>query len=119
MGQMPLFFIFLIITIAAMAVIYPYMIQRAIIKVIRILREQEAVDVWSAKPPKDLGLAPRSLMDRFRDPRRDYKPIALAVLKKLGIVLETGTGKLYLNEKSLNRFCVETNDRLKVCTLSK
>jgi hypothetical protein len=113
--------LFLLIVIppalAAVIAIPAFMTNRAMVKVIRIFRDHGASDFWSAKTALQLGIGPRGLMDRLIDPRRDYKPMALNVLIKFGIVRQTGGQKLYLNEKSLNDFCHQHDHRLKVCSL--
>jgi hypothetical protein len=117
MGQALFLLIMILIAIAAVIIIPAYMTNLAMVRVIRIFREHEANDVWSAKNASELGIGPRDLVDRLRDPRRDYKPMALRTLIKLGIVRQIGNEKLYLNEKSLADFCHRTENRLKACSL--
>jgi hypothetical protein len=117
MDQVLFFLIMILIAIAAVIIIPGYMTNRATVKVIRIFMEHEANDFWSAKNAFQLGIGPRSLMDRLKDPRRDYKPMALRTLIKFGIVRQTGNQKLYLNEKSLADFCRQTENRFKACSL--
>ena len=105
------------IAIAAVIIIPAQMTNRAMVKVVRIFRDQEATDVWSAKTAIQLGIGPRGFFDRLMDPRRDYKPITLKVFKKYGIVRQVGKEKFYLNEKFLNDFCHQNENRLKICSL--
>jgi hypothetical protein len=118
MDQVLIILIVIIATIAAGIIISAYMTNCAMVKVIRIFRKHEANDIWSAKTAYQLGIGPRSLMDQLKDPRRDYKPMALMTLIKFGIVRQTGNEKLYLNEKSLSDFCNQTEHRIKACSLA-
>lgn len=117
MDQVLLVIIFMLIVIAAGIFIPAYMTNRATVKVVRIFREHEANDIWSAQNAMQLGIGPRGLLDQLQDPRRDYKPMALRVLIKYGIVRQTGNQKLYLNEKSFADFCLRTESSLKACSL--
>jgi hypothetical protein len=117
MGQVIVILIMILIAIAAGLIIPAYMTNRATEKVIRIFRQHEANDVWSAKNAFQLGIAPKGLIDQFTDPWRDYKPMALRMLLKFGIVRQTGNEKLYLNEKAFAYFCHQTENSLKACSL--
>lgn len=117
MNQALLILLMVPIAFSVVIVISAYMTNRATVKVIRIFREHEANDFWSAKTALQLGFGPRGLFDRLIDPRRDYTPMALSALLKIGIVRRTGNEKLYLNEKALADFCHQTENRLKACAL--
>jgi hypothetical protein len=117
MGQVFIILIMIPIAIAAGFIIPVCMTNRATVKVVKIFREHGANDVWSAKDASQLGIGPRGFMDQLKDPRRDYKPIALRALIKFGIVRHAGNQKLYLNEKSFSDFCNQTENRLKACLL--
>ena len=118
MDQILIILIVIITTLAAGIFISTYMTNRATVKVIKIFRKHEANDIWSAKDAYQLGIGTKGLMDQLKDPRRDYKPMALITLMKFGIVRQTGNEKLYLNEKSLSDFCHQNENRLKACSLA-
>jgi hypothetical protein len=117
MGQVLFILLMVLIAFAAAIIIPTYLTNRATVKVIKIFREHEANDFWSAKTASQLGIGPRGLFDRLVDPRRDYKPMALGALIKIGVVRQTGNKRLYLNEKSLADFCHQTENRMKACSL--
>ena len=76
--------------------------KRAVIQVIKHLRQVQALDVDSAKTVDELGLRPPSLGERlFRF--RDYKPGALQGLIQVGIVQMTQDGRVYLSEENLKK----------------
>ena len=117
MEQVLFILVMILIAFAAAIIIPTYMTNRATVKVVKIFRENEANDFWSAKTAYQLGIGPRGVFDRLKDPRRDYKPMALGTLIKIGIVRKTGNERLYLNEKSLADFCHQTDNRMKACSL--
>jgi hypothetical protein len=79
----------------------PYLlIRRAVGRVIKIFRRQNAISVESARTIDELGLRPRTwLQGMFRG--RDYKPQALDILLKADIVQMTEDSKLFLSEEKL------------------
>ena len=95
-------FIILIVVVVIVAMLgIPYlMMRRAIGRVIKIFKDNYAIDARSAKTIDDLGLRPRTrLQGMFR--ARDYKPQALTFLMKSEIVLMNEDGKLYLSEDKI------------------
>ncbi len=96
-----LFIVLMVIAfILAFIFIPQFMIMRNVPKVIRTLREHNAVGGKNAKPIEELGLLPKSMFQRmFR--RRDYKPQAFQFLLRTTIVEMTEEGKVYLNEDNL------------------
>ncbi len=82
-----------------------YMMKRATRSVIRIFRENEALNPEKAMTIQDLKLAPRGLLQvkAFRD----YKPTALQFLMKHDIVQITDDGRVYLSEDTLLRSEIE------------
>ena len=80
-------------------VVPQFMIRDAIRRVIEIFRARQALDIVSALTPKELGLGPRPFFS-FRL-LRDWKPDALKVMKKAGLVVSTPDGRLYLSERRL------------------
>ena len=89
-----------VVAVLGFFVIPRILMKRAIRQVIRIFRQQNAIDVKTAKTVDELKLSPRSLVDgMFKG--RDYKPYALEMLKRAEIVRETEDSKLYLSEENL------------------
>jgi hypothetical protein len=76
------------------------LLRRAISQVISIFRKNHSLCSESPKTVDELGLAPRSLFERFFKPR-DYKPYGLQLLINAGIVYRTEDGKLCLLEEKL------------------
>jgi len=92
-------FIILVVVVIIVAMLgIPYlMMKRAMGHVIKIFRNNYAIDARSAKTIDELGLRPRTkLQGMFR--ARDYKPQALNFLIKSEIVQMNDDGKLYLSE---------------------
>jgi len=79
----------------------PYlMMKRAVGRVIKIFRNNSAIDARSAKTIDELGLSPRTrLQGMFRG--RDYKPQALNFLIKAEVIQLTEDGRVYLSEDKL------------------
>ena len=94
--------IVLIVVLAFLAlfVIPQWRTRRAVHQVIKILRQNNAVDVKTAKTVDELGLRPRGRLEGLLR-ARDYKPQALDALWKAEIVQITEDGKLYLSEEKL------------------
>ncbi len=78
-----------------------YLTQRAIFKVIEIFYRNDALSFQSAKTIEELGLTPPDFLQRLTQ-LRDYKPPALKILIRQGIVKQRPDGKLYLVEEKLN-----------------
>ncbi len=76
------------------------MLKRALFQVMGIFRETHSLCSETPKTPAELGLAPQSLMDRMFK-FRDYKPYALQVLIRSGIVRLTGGGRVCLLEDKI------------------
>ena len=81
------------------------LLKRAITRVIKMFRDNQATDAASAKSPEELGLKSRGLF-AFGG-LRDYKPVALQLLMKGNIVQETEDGRLYLSEALLSGTSLE------------
>lgn len=94
----------LLILIGAMIVIafvLPHIIMnRTIPKVIKILREHNAVGEEHAVAAKDMGLTPKPYMQRVLR-TKDHKPRALQILIQLEIVKQNPDGTVYLSEEGL------------------
>ena len=78
-----------------------FMLKRAMSQVIRVLQYHRSLSKESAKTVEELGLKPHSFMERFMKPR-DYKPYALQILTRQGILCQTEGGRWYLSEQKLN-----------------
>jgi hypothetical protein len=89
--------------IAFLAILYipVIMTKRAMVKIIKIFCRHNAVEVRTAKTIDELGLRPPDFFQKLIKPR-DYKPYALQILKKTGIVTLTDDGKLYMLENKLD-----------------
>jgi len=68
--------------------------------VIKIFRQNSALDKKTAKTIDELGLAPRGFAERMFH-TRDFKPHAMDALVKAGIIKSTEDGRLYLAEDAL------------------
>jgi hypothetical protein len=107
--------IFILLLWLALRVVPRIFTRRAAIEVIRILRAHEATDVYSAKHAGDLGLNPPGMLDRLMK-ARDYKPMALSILTRAGVIQQTRDGRLYLSESGLREYCQkDTENRLGIC----
>lgn len=85
-----------------MGLMYLYT-QRAIKKVVRIFREQEALDRSSAKTVQELGIKKQTPLERmYKMPDHTYRTMEFLVLKD--VIKVTGEEKLYLSEDSLAQF---------------
>jgi len=75
-------------------------VRRAIRSVLRIFQQHNAVGIKGAKTLKEMGLEPKSMLQKvFKT--RDYKPKALQALMHSDIILMTEDGKFYLSEEKL------------------
>ena len=87
----------------AVFVIPRWLTRRAAHQVIKIFRENNAIDKKNAKTADELGLTPPGVLERMMR-RRDYKPYALNALISAEIIQRTEDGKLYLSEEKLAEF---------------
>jgi len=93
--------VLLIIIFLVLLVVLPMALnKRAVIQVIKRLRQQGALDVESAKTIDELRLNPPTFRERIMR-FRDYKPAALQGLIRVGIVQVTEDGRVYLSEEKL------------------
>jgi len=77
-----------------------YIVGLAIPKVIKLLRNSNAIGLENAVPLVKIGLEKKSHMQRmFR--MKDHKPNALTALITIGIVKRDEEGKVYLVEEIL------------------
>ena len=97
----PMEVVLLIIIFMILLVLIPLMLnKRAIVQVIKRLRQHQALDIESAKTVQEIGLQPLSFRERMLR-FRDYKPAALQGLIRVGIVQMTEDGRVYLSEEKL------------------
>jgi len=98
----------IVLALLALFVIPQWRMRRAIRQVIRILRQNNAVDVKTAKTIDELGLRPRRMLEgMFKG--RDYKQYALNTLVKAEILKAVEGGRLYLSEERLSTSGLERN----------
>ena len=102
-GLTSLLFVLILLAVFGMSLfILPrFMLKRAMSQVIRVLQYHRSLSKESAKTVEELGLKPHSFMERFMK-SRDYKPYALQILTRQGVLCQTEDGKLYLSEEKLN-----------------
>lgn len=67
---------------------------------IKIFRQNSALDKKTAKTIDELGLRPRGFMEGMFH-TRDFKPYALDALVKAEIIKSTEDGRIYLDEEKL------------------
>jgi len=100
-GTAPMQLVLLILIFLVLLVVIPMSLnKRAIIQVIKRLRQQGALDIESAKTIDELRLNPPTFRERIMR-FRDYKPAALQGLIRVGIVQVTEDGKVFLSEEKL------------------
>ncbi len=96
-----LFIILIVILFILAAIFLPYwLVMRAVPKVIRAFRKQNAIGKQNAMTIEELKLKPKSLFRRVLS-RRDYRQQALQFLIRVKIVDITEEGKYFLNEEKL------------------
>jgi hypothetical protein len=71
--------------------------RRAVVKVVRIFRQYNAVGIEGAKTLHELGLERPNFIRKATNPR-DYKQHALQILLKEGIVRVIADGKVFMAE---------------------
>ena len=100
MGDTTFIALLAVIFILLMVVVPPLLVRRAIPSVIRLFRQHNAVGSRNAKAIHELGLKPRTMIERMLK-GVDYRPAALQLLIKAGVIQITEDGKLYLSEENL------------------
>ena len=97
-----LILIFMILAFGGVLFIRTFFTRRAVFKVIEIFHQHNALGIYGAKTPHELGLERQDFFQRMTRPR-DYKQYALQILIKRGIIFENEDGRLYMVEESLDR----------------
>ena len=92
--------IMILILLVAFFVLPSLMIAMAVPRVIKVFRKKDAVGIINAKAVEELGLHPRSFMQRMMKVR-DHKPRALQFLIQINVVQVTDEGNVYLCEDML------------------
>ena len=101
MIQSEIAFLLLALALFASIVISGILTKRAVHQVIDRFCSYDALEAKKARKAEEIGLAPRDFLERMFRPR-DYKPYALRLLKKAGIVRKTQEEKLYLVDEKLS-----------------
>ena len=102
MGSVLLMLALSVGVIVALFVVPSLMTKRAVFKVINILCQSGALDAKHARTQDELGLAPPAFFEKMTR-SRDYKPLALRLLKEANILHTTTDGKLYLSQEELGQ----------------
>ena len=74
--------------------------RRAVVKVVRIFYQHNAVGMQGARTLRELGLERPDFVKRAVSPR-DYKQAALQVLVKQGVIRVNTDGSVYMIEENL------------------
>jgi hypothetical protein len=93
--------ILVLLVVAAFFVPRVFM-RRALREVVDRFYEREATSAKSARTLQQLDLVPPNSLERMYR-RRDYRPQALGLLVKAGIVIQTESGSFYLSVDALKR----------------
>ncbi len=94
--------IVLIISLFSLAIaVSMWRTRRAVVAVVRIFREDNAIDAENAKTAVELGLNKKAFVERMVT-TRDYKPDALQALIEARVVVVLDDGRLYLSEKNVD-----------------
>ena len=101
-GRVLLGILLVLIIFGGVSYIRAYLTRRAILRVIEIFYEHDALRMNSAKTLHELGLERPDLFQRMTRPR-DYKQHALQVLMKRDIIIMNEDGKLYMLEEKLDQ----------------
>jgi hypothetical protein len=96
-----LWIIFLGIAYLLFFVISKYLMRRAVSQVVDRFKMNHSLCFENPKTTDELGLGPPSLYDRLTKPR-DYKPYALELLIRTGVIRVTDEGKLCLLENKMH-----------------
>jgi hypothetical protein len=78
-----------------------WMMRRAIKKVIKMLRDGQALSSETARTTEQLGFKQRQML-QFKL-WRDYTPAALQILMTANIIQSTEDGRLFLSEDNLSK----------------
>ena len=108
MNNIIIIILLVVVALAAMIIIPRWRFKRAVPQVIRLFREQGALDIKHAKTVDELGLRSRGMLGGMLQ-GRDYRQHALNALMQAGIIQETEDDRLYLSEEELVNSGLERN----------
>lgn len=101
MNNNTIYFILAILFLLALFFIIPQiMTRRAVIKLIKTMRNHNAIGIDNAKTFEELGLRFPTFFQRMVMPR-DYRPRALQLLIRAQVIGYTEDHKLYLIEENV------------------
>ena len=102
MDMQGVLFIILIVILFILSILFlPYwLMMRAVPKVIKAFRQNNATSAQNAKTIEELGLRPKSIFQRMFT-RRDYRQNALQFLIRADVVDITEEGNFFINEEKL------------------
>lgn len=100
-GRVFFILIFMIIVVGGGLYLRIFLTRKAILKVIEIFYQHNALGMKDAKTLHELGLEHPDFVQRITS-RRDYKQNALQILIKRGIISENEDGRLYMVEEKLD-----------------
>jgi hypothetical protein len=96
-----LFILVLILLLAVAFAASNWMMRRAMKKVIKMLRDGQALSSETARTTEQLGFKQRQML-QFKL-WRDYTPAALQMLITANIIQSTDDGRLFLSEENLSK----------------
>jgi hypothetical protein len=99
-GSLVLIIVLMILAFAASFWLRNFLTKRAVLKVVKMFYQRNALSMNGAKTPRELGLERPDLVARMMKPR-DYKQTALQLLVKEDVI-RIVDGKLYLVEEKLD-----------------
>ncbi len=101
MIETAILFLILAVMLFSSVLVSGWLVKRATFQVIDRFCSYKALNAKKARKVEELGLASPDIFQRLFRPR-DYKPYALQVLSRAGLIRVTGEGRLYLMEEKLN-----------------
>ena len=99
-GSLVLIIVLMILAFAASFWLRNFLTKRAVLKVVKIFYQQNALGMNGAKTQRELGLERPDFVARMMKPR-DYKQTALQLLVKEDVI-RIIDGKLYLVQEKLD-----------------
>ncbi len=101
-GKVLLIIVFVIVAFGGGLYIRTLLTRRAILRVIEIFYEHDALGTSGAKTLNELGLQSQNFLERMTRPR-DYKQNAVQILIKEGIINVSEDGRLFMVEGKLDQ----------------
>jgi hypothetical protein len=103
--------ILIVVLIVVMIYVPRLLLRKATRNVVSLFRGRGAVSPKRATTLEQLGLAPRSRLEKLTRVR-DYRPYALRLLKETNVIRATEDGTLYLSEETLENSPVKRFARI-------